>query len=201
MARSPLAVLLACFGFGLIATPSASLASIVTVDFTALAQSGPLTGHLYTGSFSYDNSGLTGVGYESVNPTAYTLNFFGNYSLTDTNGSYIPVSFSNGALNSLGFLIETPGAGTVASGAPDSYISLNQNIPQFLYGYSSTGESFPPNGSCLDALGSCSNWEGHGTVTFSSPTVATPEPGGPIPVLAYVSAIGLFLWMRHRAKA
>lgn len=199
MIRSRLVTAVGCLIAGLLVLPGACQASSVTVDFRATALTGPLAGNSYIGSFSYDNSGLTGKGTESTPPTAYSFNFFQIYSLADTGGNFIPITLVNGKLYSLAFLIDN--TNSVSSGSPDSYITMNQGIPEFLYGFSTGGESFPnPDGTCPDTLNACYSWEGHGNVTFSSvpPVTTTPEPAGPLPMLAYVSVLAAFLWMRRR---
>jgi hypothetical protein len=200
MTRLRLVTVISCLSLGLVLLPGACQASSVTVDFTAKATTGPLAGNSYSGSFSYDSSGLTGVGTESTPPTDYSLTFFQTYSLSDTGGNWIPITFVNGKLSQLAFLIDN--SNSVSTGTPDSYITLNQGIPGFLYGFSTAGESFPnPDGTCPDTLNACYAWEGHGTVTFSTVTAPVPEPGGPLPLLAYASGLAAFLWLSRRHAA
>jgi len=181
----------ACLSLSLLVLAGLCQAADITVDFTATARTGPLAGDSYSGSLTYNSSTLV--------PTAYTFDFFITYSLADT--SYLsPISVSStGALQRFAFLINNDN--NVASGTPDSYITLNQGIPQFLYGYSLSGESYPnPYGTCPDSQNVCYDWEGSGTVAIGK-SVVTPEPAGPLPVLGYVSAVLCALWLRRRRVA
>lgn len=188
MLRLRLATLVGCLSLTFPLVPSVCRAADITVDFIATATTGPLAGDSYNGSFTFSSNTLI--------PTAYTFNFFKIYSLADA--SYLtPISVSStGALQSFAFLIEN--SNDVASGTPDSYITLNQGIPRFLYGYSLGGESYlDPFGTCPDSLDACYDWEGSGTLTVGH-SVVTPEPAGPLPVLGYVSALFCALWLRRR---
>lgn len=198
MIRSQLAVLIGSLSMAPFLFPGIVQATTITVDFKATATTGTSTGTLagdsFNGSFSYSNKGLTGAGLESTAPTAFTFNFFKNYSLANT--KFISIKFNNGTLSTLAFLDDD--GKSLSSGTPDFYISLNQGIPGFLYGFNLAGENFPgPNGICPDTLDSCYSWGGSGNVTFS-PGFAAPEPAGPVPVLAYVSILCGFLWLRRR---
>jgi hypothetical protein len=187
--RRPHTTLTACLSLSLLVLPGVCQAADITVDFTATARTGPLAGDSYRGSLTYNSSTLL--------PTAYTFNFFTAYSLADT--SYLsPISVSStGAWQSFAFLIDDDN--DVASGTPDSYVTLNQGIPQFLYGYSLGGNSYPePYGTCPDSLLACYDWQGSGSVAIGK-SVVTPEPAGPLPVLVYLSAGLCALWLRRRA--
>lgn len=191
MPRLRLAILVGWLNLSFLMMPGACQAAEMTVDFTATARTGPLAGDSYSGSLSFNSNSLV--------PTAYTFNFFTTYSLADA--SYLtPISVSKtGALQSFAFLIEN--SNDVASGAPDSYITLNQGIPRFLYGYSLGGESYlDPYGVCPDSLDACYDWEGSGAVTVNH-SVVTPEPAGPLPVLGYVSTVFCALWLRRRSAS
>ncbi|MBV9502723.1 MAG: hypothetical protein JO138_25405 [Acidobacteriaceae bacterium] len=186
-----LTMVTACLSLSLLVLAGLCQAADITVDFTATARTGPLAGDSYRGSLSYNSSTLV--------PTAYTFNFFTAYSLADT--SYLsPISVSStGALQRFAFLIDNDN--DVASGTPDSYVTFNQGIPQFLYGYSLGGNSYPnPYGTCPDSLQACYDWQGSGTVALGK-SVVTPEPGGPLPVFGYVSAVLCALWLRRRRAA
>ena len=77
-------------------------------------------------------------------------------------------------------------------------VTLNQGIPEFLYGYSLRGENYlDPYGTCPDSLDACYDWEGSGTLTIGR-IVVTPEPAVPLPVLGYFSAAFGALWLRRR---
>lgn len=193
MTRSHLAALVSCFSLGSLMFPGTCLAASVTVGFTATANSGPLASDSYNGSFSYDTTGLTGVGSESTNPTAFSFHFFSSYSLADT--SFSPITFDNGTVNGLAFLVDN--GNDVSTGTPDFYITLNQGLPDFLYGYDTAGLNYPnPDGSCPDSQNACYSWQGSGNVKFGT-AVATPEPAGPLPVLGYLSVVGGLLWIRR----
>ncbi|MBV9269360.1 MAG: hypothetical protein JO061_24540 [Acidobacteriaceae bacterium] len=191
MTRLRCATIAGYLGLSLLLLLGVSQAAEVTVYFTATATAGPLAGDSYNGSFSYSSSTLV--------PAAYTFNFFTAYSLADT--SYLsPISVSGtGALQSFAFLIEN--SKDVASGTPDSYITLNQGLPQFLYGYSLSGRSYTnPYGICPDSLDACYDWQGSGTVAIDK-NVVTPEPAGPVPVLGCLFAIFGVLRLRRRLAA
>lgn len=193
MTRLRLATLVTCLSVASLVLPDACKATSMTVDFTATATSGPLAGDSYNGWFSYNNAGLTGIGSESTNPTAFSFNFFTSYSLADT--SFSNIAFDNGTVNGLAFLVDN--GNNVATGTPDFYITLNQGLPDFLYGFDVAGLNFPnPNGTCPDSQDACFSWEGSGNVKFGT-AVTTPEPAGPLPVLGYLSVVGCVLWIRR----
>ena len=196
MTRSRLAAFIGCVCLASVVSSGVLQAASITVDFTVTATNGPLAGNSYDGSFTYNNAGLTGMGSESVNASAFSFDFLTNNSLTSLTSSEA-VTLNNGTLNSLAFLAGNGNA--VASGTPDFYISLNQGIPDFLYGFDVAGSNFPnPDGTCPDALNACYGWEGSGTANFAVPVTTTPEPGGVLPVLGYVSIACGLIWMKRR---
>lgn len=59
-------------------------ASAATLDFEVTPDVGPLVGETYSGSLSYDETDITGIGEEFIAVTDLDFNFFGdNYSETD----------------------------------------------------------------------------------------------------------------------
>ncbi len=117
--------------YTVLAAKSASAATLV-YNFVAQADSGPLAGNSYLGSFSYNSNGLTGLGIESTQATAFSFNFFQPYSLSDINKK-IKLEFNNGILTKWAFFYANDI--NVASGKPDFYVSQGQGLPDFLYGY------------------------------------------------------------------
>lgn len=62
-------------GFGSVPTTAITLTS----DFTVNVSNGPLIDNTYSGSFTYDDSVLTGAGFEFVSPTAGGLSLSFNF--------------------------------------------------------------------------------------------------------------------------
>lgn len=174
--------------YAVIGAKSASAATLA-YNFVAQADSGPLAGNSYLGSFSYNSAGLTGQGIESTPATAFSFNFFKQYSLSDIAASdKLNLGFNNGILTTWAFF--NGNDKNVASGAPDFYVSQEQGLPGFLYGIDGIGvENYDNNGVCPDTLNQCVNWEGHGRVSIQP----IPEPSNsPIEALAFLG-LGSFL--------
>ncbi|VXD24196.1 hypothetical protein [Planktothrix paucivesiculata] len=87
-------------------------ASIITYDFTVNVRAGALTGKSFNGTFSYDDSSLTGSGVEELGVNqglTVCMNFFGrNYNETeDSSYPMLPkLVFENGLIKQLDFWIE-----------------------------------------------------------------------------------------------
>lgn len=91
---------------------SQAQASTITYDFTVNVTAGALTGRSFHGTFSYDDSRLTGRGVEELGVNqglTICMNFFGqNYRETeDSNYPTFPkLVFENGSIKKLDFWIE-----------------------------------------------------------------------------------------------
>ncbi|ACK73277.1 conserved hypothetical protein [Gloeothece citriformis PCC 7424] len=71
-------------------------AAIIPYTFSGTIEFGDLTGESFSGSFNYDDSLLTGSGYEVVDVSDLELTFLGN-TFTAVNGDSTPrVEFSEG---------------------------------------------------------------------------------------------------------
>jgi hypothetical protein len=128
-------------------TPSAGAATI-TQNILVTITSGTLTGNIYTGSFSYDDSPLTPPPFTGNIPVTALSFLFQGTTYTEADGA--PVAFyDNGTFLGLDFAVAT---------TPQ---------PTFLPGINSLSESI----FAYD-LGSSS---GGGTVTYTEVT-GTPEP-------------------------
>src|SRR4051794_1654014 len=95
----------------LVATGPAAAVPIIQ-GFEVTAANGPLVGQTFTGTFSYDNSLLTGSGTEYIDPTqGLTVSFtFGGITYTQVNDLNYPdyplAAFVNGDLAHLDFLVD-----------------------------------------------------------------------------------------------
>lgn len=122
-----------------IATVAATLVAIdglpvqalpVTYDFTVVVTQGSLAGNTFNGSFSYDDSTLSGVGVEEigvVDGLTITMTFFGQDYLETADIDYpaFPkLIFDEGEIQRLDFWIE-PGERGVWWGLPGWEIELS----------------------------------------------------------------------------
>jgi hypothetical protein len=77
-------VLAAGLSVGMAATWATQAQAISFFNFTVTPDSGPLNGAVYTGNFSFDGSGLSNSGDESVALSSFNFSFLGNtYSEAD----------------------------------------------------------------------------------------------------------------------
>lgn len=110
--------LLRCAGFLLVACVTALTAvpvraTIVTYNFTVKPTAGPLSGNTYLGSFSYDDSGLTGSGHQELHPIdgllSVTFDFEGTTYVASDDGDFpfFPeVTLQDHALQGLSFFVD-----------------------------------------------------------------------------------------------
>ncbi|MBE9263437.1 MULTISPECIES: PEP-CTERM sorting domain-containing protein [Microcystis] len=81
-------------------------AAIVSYNLAGTIQNGLLTGQTFSGTFSYDNSLLTGLGFEFLDVSQVNLNFFGS-TFTAVDDDSFPdspkVEFLDGILLGLNF--------------------------------------------------------------------------------------------------
>lgn len=90
-----------------------SLAKPITYDFTVEVSQGSLAGNSYTGSFSYDDEQLSGVGKEEIGVTdglTVNMNFFGkDYTGADDKDhpAFPKLVLENGMVKHLDFWIQS----------------------------------------------------------------------------------------------
>jgi hypothetical protein len=108
-------------------------AAIVSYNLAGTIQNGLLTGQTFSGTFSYDNSLLTGLGFEFLDVSQVNLNFLGS-TFTAVNADSNPtVEFLDGILLGLNFSTSsfTPEFSLIpASGSTEatfSYIGINDS--------------------------------------------------------------------------
>ena len=107
-----------------------SLAKPITYDFTVEVSQGSLAGSIYTGSFSYDDEQLTGVGKEEIGVTdglKVQMNFFGeDYTEADDRDypGFPKLIFENGNIQYLDFWVE-PNERVVWWGTPGWKVELS----------------------------------------------------------------------------
>lgn len=82
---------------------SPAQAAIVSYNLAGTIETGLLTGQTFSGTFSYDNSPLTGSGFEFLDVSQVNLNFLGS-TFTAVNADSNPtVEFLDGILLGLNF--------------------------------------------------------------------------------------------------
>ena len=80
----------------LLATFPAAQAATQTWNISGMLDSGYFNGETFSGQFSFDDAGLTNSGFETLNLTSLSINFFGT-TWTTANAEATPdVSFDNG---------------------------------------------------------------------------------------------------------
>jgi hypothetical protein len=167
---------------------AATLAYNFSVDVT----SGTLAGQTFSGSFFVDNSKLTGIGTERLNPSnnglSISFNFNGTSLTAADDGNYpnLPfVEFDNGSLIGLNWLPEVnsiPILAIASSVSADGGAFINDPLGggnQFAYDLSAVGGS----------------GTGTGSVTYTATAVPTPS------TTAGLITIGLLgVWRKSRQK-
>ncbi len=96
-------VLGAVLSLATLASPSIANGASIDSDFQVEIDFGPLTGNIYSGNISYDDSNLTGSGDETLPLTNFNFIFDGNsYTLADDtnatatflNGKFLGIDYS-----------------------------------------------------------------------------------------------------------
>lgn len=107
--------------------------AIISYSLTGTVTSGPLNGQPISGTFSFDDAGLTGTGDEFVNVDSVFVNFNGS-TFTQANATATPeVAFSDGAFLGLSFSAEQISPALSISFVPgffdvsDSFFTYQQN--------------------------------------------------------------------------
>lgn len=154
----------------LTALPAAQ-AAIQTYNFDGMLESGAFIGQSYSGSFSFDDAGLTSIGTEWLAVSSLSMNIFSTtYTLADAaapaeaayfDGSFVGLSYSN--------LVGDPGFSMIA-------------------GYSALSEAYI-------AYDTTQGNSGTGSVSFTTPI---PEPDTYAMMLAGLGLLG-FMARRRRA--
>lgn len=108
---------------GTLTTSLKANAALIPYNLGVDIDSGPLTGNVYTGKFIYDNTGLSGIGAESVPLTSLNFNFEGN-PYTEDDDPDATVSFLDGIFLVLDFAVDSPPAPTFTSGTIDASDAL-----------------------------------------------------------------------------
>lgn len=124
------------------AVPAAQAA---TYSFSGMMDSGSLIGESFTGNFSFDDLGLTGIDLEIRGVTSLSLNFLGTTYTVGNADSMPDVSFLNGSFLGLSYSVTTSTLGfTVIPGfsdTSDAYIAYDKlsggNIADGQSGYGS----------------------------------------------------------------
>lgn len=124
------------FNFGLVAsliswsaveTSLKANAALISYTLRVDIDFGPFTGNFYTGSFSYDDDGLTGIDIESLPLSSFDFNFDGNlYNLADDPNA--TVSFFDGTFLGIDYAIVPAPSPTFISGTfddSDAFFSYN----------------------------------------------------------------------------
>lgn len=75
---------------------SLGAAQAASFDFTGQIETGPLTGQTFSGQFGYNEALVTGVSYEQINLTSWTLNAFGQTFTTAGASSTPQAGFYDG---------------------------------------------------------------------------------------------------------
>lgn len=155
----------------LFASLPAAHAAIQTYNFNGALESGVFVGQTYSGSFSFDDAGLTSMGSEWLAVGSLSMNLLGtSYSLADGaapaevayyDGNFVGLSFSN------------------ATGDP---------LFSLVAGSSALSEAFI-------AYDSPQGFSGTGSVTF---TTAVPEPDTYAMMLAGIGLLGFMARRRRR---
>lgn len=164
-------------------------AAILTSDFIVNITSGSLAGTQASGSLSFDDSTLTGEELESVGQTdglSIAFDFLGR-SYTELNeydregeeGDYPLVSFQDGRLLGLNFLVINPSVGFAFSDNQiDNRFGTIGEAGGTTFVYNTVLEDWPP-------------FEGQGVVTYSKPV---PEPSSVLGTVAFgIFGTGLLL--------
>lgn len=143
----------------LAALPSAQAA---TYSFSGMMDSGSLTGSSFSGNFSFDDLGLTGIGSEILGLNSLSLSFAGHtYTLADA-AAPADVSYLDGAFLGLSYTANTQ----------DPKVT-------FVAGYFDASEAFL-------AYTKTGGIEGAGTVIYA----AVPEPESFAMLLAGLGLVG-----------
>ena len=107
-------------------------AAIVTYNLAGTIQNGLLTGQAFSGTFNYDNSPLTGSGFEALDASQVNLNFLGS-TLTAADADSIPtVEFTNGGFLGLNF--------SASSSTPEVYLIPAFGITVATFSYIGTSD-------------------------------------------------------------
>ena len=142
----------------LAALPAAQAA---TYSFSGMMDSGSLIGETFSGNFSFDDLGLTGIGSEILGLSGLSLSFAGRtYSLIDADVAP-DVSYQDGVFLGLSY----------SASASDPQIS-------FIAGYSDIGEAY--------LAYTQGGLDGAGSVIYA----AVPEPESYAMLLAGLGLIG-----------
>lgn len=152
-------------------------AATVTYNLAGTIQNGLLTGQPFSGTLSYDDSPLTGSGFEVLDVSQVNLNFLGStFTAADDDSypNYPTVEFSNGNFLGLNF--------SVSSFTPEFYL-----IPSF----GTTVATFSYIGASDDGSGAIQY------TVVSSPTTV-PEPSTVLGLIAV--GIGSF-WGGRKGKS
>lgn len=174
----------------LVANPAQAIT--FSFDFDVDIFDGPLMGQTFTGSASYDDSTLTGIGSESVLATSVEFMFVdvnqndANYDESDDIGFplFPKVLFVDGTLLSLDFAVEP-----LKEGLPDDL------VPSFFNIFFEDGFQYDLG---VDAQDNDRGF-GFGSVAYSTPT-PVPEPTSVLGLLA-VGAFGSTLKRKQKQLA
>lgn len=140
-------------------------------NFSGQIESGPALGQTFSGSFSYDASGLTGSAYELLDLTSWTLNVLGQ-SYASMGAVITPqAAFWDGQF--VGISAGYAGAGGVEVNLVDGFVDFNSAYLAYRI----------PEG------------EGLGSYTIS----AVPEPATWVLGLAGLAAVGAIARRRRSA--
>ncbi|BCL34748.1 PEP-CTERM sorting domain-containing protein [Nostoc sp. MS1] len=137
---------------------NSSQAATINYNFQVAIDSGSLSGNNYTGSFSYDDASLTGIGDEFIDVTNVAFNFQGSDYTVANNPQ---VAFSNGQFLGLSYSPEPffsfiPGNFDLS----EAYFSysfgfLNSGFGDVTYTLQNTSVPEPTTVIGLVALGAC----------------------------------------------
>lgn len=169
--------LIAFFAF---AGSGRAFASSVTYDFTVTATSGPLSGDVSSGSFSFDSSAIIPGGINT-----------GTHLLTALDFTWDGISYNASTAN-------TGALGFNSSGALDVFCFGNNSSSNDCEAVSGTGQWYVDDIQFVYTVPGDTYVLGFGTVTFG-PEQATPEPGTlGLLATAVLSGAGL---VRRRLRA
>ena len=131
-----------------------SHATVVASDFTILVRTGSLAGNTYTGSFQYDDSTLTGVGFESITALSglfqFEFEWMGQVFREDSNPGYASrAEFVDGEFSGVTYF---RGWDECCNNFYISAQTLGKEILPTLFSYES--ETRPPGERVLDGNGS-----------------------------------------------
>ncbi|MGA7932936.1 MAG: PEP-CTERM sorting domain-containing protein [Kovacikia sp.] len=162
---SSIAIALSATALCLTGNAESAQAFNITYDFTVNITSGTYSGNSYKGTFSYDNSSLTGTGLESVSPTQGNLGIRFNFLHTsytqqqdrDATLDFPRVYFQNGTLLGLSYLVVPPTANP-------GFFFVPENVPNLVAGFY-LGNTDAYNGTLA------------GSVTYNLQLSPGPSPG------------------------